>query len=106
MKVRMMKGHPQVCFEIDEIKNHGEWRSVVVYGTFEEIRDEAEKWEALRGFAARMLPVKVSESARPPLHTALREHHRPEIHRTIVYRINIEEMTGRYENSLDSAFDD
>jgi nitroimidazol reductase NimA-like FMN-containing flavoprotein (pyridoxamine 5'-phosphate oxidase superfamily) len=39
-KVEMMRANAQVCFEIDEYLAGGRWRSVIVQGTYEELRGE------------------------------------------------------------------
>jgi nitroimidazol reductase NimA-like FMN-containing flavoprotein (pyridoxamine 5'-phosphate oxidase superfamily) len=42
-KVEMMRENPQVCFETDDYER-GSWRSVIVDGTYEELRgDDAER---------------------------------------------------------------
>jgi hypothetical protein len=39
-KVEMMRRDPRVCFEIDEYQVNGSWRSVIVQGTYEELRGD------------------------------------------------------------------
>ncbi|WP_298733409.1 hypothetical protein [uncultured Chitinophaga sp.] len=29
MKISMMRKHPQVCFQVDEIEDYANWRSVI-----------------------------------------------------------------------------
>ena len=41
-KISMMRDNPQVCFEVDEYDN-GSWRSVIVDGTYEELRGDDAK---------------------------------------------------------------
>jgi uncharacterized protein len=41
-KVRLMRAHPDVCFEIEDITTPVHWRTVLVHGTFEELTEEAE----------------------------------------------------------------
>ena len=44
MKIQMMRHNPQVCFEVDEMIDFSNWKSVIVYGTFEELgKSEANK---------------------------------------------------------------
>jgi nitroimidazol reductase NimA-like FMN-containing flavoprotein (pyridoxamine 5'-phosphate oxidase superfamily) len=47
-KVEWMRSNPLVCLEIDEVKNHNHWSSVVVLGTYEELPDKAEYETARR----------------------------------------------------------
>lgn len=42
-KIEMMRKNPKVCFEVDDIKNIFSWKSVIAWGTFEEITDIAEQ---------------------------------------------------------------
>lgn len=42
-KVKWMRQNPRVCLQTDEIKDHGEWMSVIVNGTYEELHDPAER---------------------------------------------------------------
>jgi hypothetical protein len=39
-KVEIMRRDPRVCFEIDEYQLNGSWRSVIVQGTYEELRGD------------------------------------------------------------------
>lgn len=38
-KVAMMRANPDVCLQVEEIKSLTEWRSAVVWGRFEELRE-------------------------------------------------------------------
>lgn len=40
-KIEMMRANPNVCFEVDEYRSGGGWRSVIVEGVFEELDGEA-----------------------------------------------------------------
>ena len=37
-KIEILRTHPRDCIQVDEIENDFEWRSVIAFGTFEEIR--------------------------------------------------------------------
>src|SRR5215475_12620591 len=39
-KLDALRANPRVCLQVDEIKDSYHWRSVIAYGTFEEISDE------------------------------------------------------------------
>ena len=44
LKIQMMRNNPNVCFEIDWMKDMNNWKSVIAYGTFEELKgDDANK---------------------------------------------------------------
>ncbi len=40
LKIRMMRNNPNVCFEIDQMKDMNNWKSVIVNGTFEELKGD------------------------------------------------------------------
>lgn len=88
-KVQWMRANPKVCLEIEEIDGRDSWTTVVVFGRYEEIHHAEEEGEARRRaeqlFRARgqwWLPG----AARVPGH----DHHD-----VVVFRIQIEHMTGR-----------
>src|SRR4051794_7672401 len=47
-KVIMMRENNEVCFEVDEIYDLSNWKSVVAWGTFEELRGTQERQKALK----------------------------------------------------------
>ena len=51
-KTTMMRQNPQVCFEVDERRESGGWRSVIADGTYVEL-DEAGSEHALELLARR-----------------------------------------------------
>ena len=59
-KVAMMRNNPKVCFQVDEMKDMANWKSVIAWGNFEEINDEMERKEALHILSARRLPISSS----------------------------------------------
>ena len=38
LKLRMMRSHPSVCFEVDRMDGLSDWRSVIAMGTFSELQ--------------------------------------------------------------------
>jgi uncharacterized protein len=99
MKIEMMRKNPQVCFEVDEMKNFTNWKSVIVWGEYQELKDEHSRYYAMKLFVERVMHMKISETAIPPELSGERVHPRsPGNIKPIVYRIVIEEKTGRFEN--------
>jgi nitroimidazol reductase NimA-like FMN-containing flavoprotein (pyridoxamine 5'-phosphate oxidase superfamily) len=88
--VLAMRGHPQVCLEVDEIQNPRNWWSVVAFGRYEEL-SEASHW---RDHAWSLL-----QKARPnwwePGSEAPHSEGRVAAPPHLFFRINIEEVTGR-----------
>ena len=99
MKIRMMRKNPSVCFEVDEMKSFTNWKSVIAWGRYEEIKEEMEKYRAMKLFVDRMMHLKFSETAQLPEISEQRVHPRsPGVIKPVVYRIVISEKTGRFES--------
>lgn len=98
MKIDMMRKHPLVCFEVDEMKSFTKWKSVICRGEYQELTDERDRYYAMKLFVDSMLHLKLSETAKPPEITAQRVHtHSGGSIRPVIYRIVIFEKTGRFE---------
>ncbi len=97
LKIEMMRKNPHVCFQVDEIENMNKWKSVIIWGLYQELTDEKEKYEAMDTFVKRMMHLKISETAKPP-ETSIRLHTRsPGNIEMVIYKIIPEKKTGRYE---------
>ena len=90
LKIEWMRSNPKVCIEVDEIVDKFNWTTVLIFGRYEEIGDARQDAEARR--RAHELFRQRAEWWLPGLakSTAGDEHHIP-----IVYRIQIDKMTGR-----------
>lgn len=101
MKIDMMRQHPHVCFQVDEITNLTNWRSVILWGDYEEITDPKERFYAMKFLVSRLAHLQVSETAGvSQMHDEIAgEQKTGNIIRPIVYRIRISEKTGRFESS-------
>ena len=85
-KTRMMRANPDVCFEVDEYRGEtGSWRSVIAYGTYEEL-DGADRERALALLVERFRRPGVESRERPAA---------PEGVRPVAFRIRLKESTGR-----------
>lgn len=98
-KIEMMRKNPHVCFEVDELQSFTNWKSVLVWGQYEEIVNEEEQRNITEWFARSMLRIKPSETALLPELYDVRLHPRSEPAKTVIYRIVIEHMSGRYESN-------
>ena len=99
LKIRMMRKNPDICFEVDEMKSFTKWKSVIVWGRYQELTDERDRYNAMKLFVERMMHMKISETAVPPEIAEKRVHPRsPGNIKPIIYRIVITEKTGRFEN--------
>lgn len=98
LKIKMMRKNPKVCFEVESRESIRNWRSVIVWGKYDEIKTLQEQKKAMKILNDRLLPFSLSESLRPveymePPHQIEKEH------KPVVYRISVDEVTGRYEKT-------
>lgn len=89
-KVEMMRKNPKVCFQVEEVQDFFHWKSVVAWGTFEELKGDAAT------VAMRLLLSKFvgSEKRRSELEIDFAA----QLESAIIYRIKVEKSTGRFEN--------
>jgi uncharacterized protein len=92
-KIASLRKHPEVCFEVEQIRSMSDWRTVVARGTFEEVTQD--KDETMMDFIARL------HASGPPVartHDRHEEVHRHEgIVRPVLFRIHLDEISGRFE---------
>ena len=96
LKIQMMRKNPSVCFEVDHIENNKNWQSVITQGTYMEIIDERERYDAMKLFVDRLLKLKISTTAHPPEMAPERLRSSTSA-KPVIYRILLLEKTGRYE---------
>lgn len=117
LKIHIMRDNPNVCFEIDWVKDLSNWKSVIAFGTFEELEgSEANNgleilMEKIKSYLSKnFLPTKtqIKENINienfafqqsflsPFLHTINKQ-----ITNTVVYRIKINEVTGKFGNEVE-----
>ena len=96
LKISIMRKNPTVCFQVDTMKDMADWESVLLWGTFEELTKEEDKKAAVQSLMNRKLPLVSSETVKLspewPFHTGDFS-----TISGIIFRINIAEKTGRYE---------
>jgi nitroimidazol reductase NimA-like FMN-containing flavoprotein (pyridoxamine 5'-phosphate oxidase superfamily) len=99
MKVRLMRSNPDVCFQVDAIENMTNWRSVIVWGKYEELKTEKQQQAGMKIMTDRLLPFSTSETVRP----SHGHSHPPEVvekgFKAVAYRIKVIEKTGRFEKT-------
>jgi nitroimidazol reductase NimA-like FMN-containing flavoprotein (pyridoxamine 5'-phosphate oxidase superfamily) len=90
MKLHMMRANPHVCFEVDAMDSNGNWRSIVAWGTFEEIHSEPQRKAAMALLVAHIEP----RIGGPP---GASVHPKSTTAPVVLYRIKLTEKTGRFE---------
>lgn len=96
LKIDMMRSNPSVCFEVDQVTKMTDWKSVIVWGTFEELLDDNSRQAGIRIFSDRMKPFVASETLGPMMRQP--EPHPPHVGpKPIFFRIRVARKTGRFE---------
>ena len=90
LKLRMMRNHPTVCFEVDRVDGVSDWQSVIATGRFSEL-EAMEAELAMQLLRRRLAPLVPSATSRPDsrIHSSG--------HPWSVFRILLAERTGRFE---------
>jgi nitroimidazol reductase NimA-like FMN-containing flavoprotein (pyridoxamine 5'-phosphate oxidase superfamily) len=100
LKTEAMRAYPHVCFEVDDIRNMSNWQSVIAWGKFEELTEEAERKKAIKILFNRTLPVISSVTTHLGTTWPFYEEE-PEGIDGIFFRIRLEEITGKFEMSTE-----
>lgn len=103
MKINMMRKNPNICFQVDDLNDLSNWKSVVAWGTFEELHAGSERDKAVQTLINRNLPILHSETMHlSPLwpFTSTQDEHVE----GVIFRIYLTEKTGKFEKSLDGPF--
>lgn len=96
MKLGLLRKNPNVCFEVDAMINMANWQSVIVRGTFEELKDsDAEK--ACTILKNRVFPMMTSATVDGEQHEVESELDDSNRLKRVMYRISITQKTGRFE---------
>ena len=88
LKISALRDNPRACLQVDDIASDLNWRSVLVFGTFQEVRGASEKGAILNKLLENCPTLTPVESAiaidgGPPA--------------VIVYRLKIDKITGLAE---------
>jgi nitroimidazol reductase NimA-like FMN-containing flavoprotein (pyridoxamine 5'-phosphate oxidase superfamily) len=87
-KIEAMRANPRVCLQVDEIGDQLSWKSVLAYGTYQEITAAAERGRAL----ACLLPLFPQLTPVESLIAADAAAPDP-----VVFRVRVERVTGVME---------
>jgi uncharacterized protein len=82
-KIDAMRANSRVCLQVDEIKDAFHWRSVIAFGTYEEISDEERREEMLGKLFSRL-----------PHMTPVESRMSQGMSETILFRIKVAVITG------------
>lgn len=96
LKVQMMRENPNVCFEVEDLRHLPSWSSVIAQGKYEELHGDAAE-SALEQLVARLGASPPARSAMPGQGAGLWETGTRAERPGVVFRIVIEEKTGRID---------
>lgn len=96
MKLSLLRKNPNVCFEVDLMHDMANWQSVIIRGRFEELKDEAAE-KARTVLFNRVFPLMTSATVHGEHHKVDHELDDENRIKPIMYKIVIEEKTGRFE---------
>jgi uncharacterized protein len=85
-KLDSLRANPRVCLQVGEIKGSCNWRSVIAYGTFEEVSDQETQETILTKLYSRLPHMT-------PVESRLVKGEKG----TVVFRIKVEDVTGMAE---------
>ncbi len=96
-KLKILRKNPKVCFEVDIMTDMTNWKSVLVFGVFEELKDD-EAIEAKSVLFNRVFSLMTSSTIHGHEHDIngdkIDDSNREKL---LMYRIKIEKVTGRFE---------
>jgi nitroimidazol reductase NimA-like FMN-containing flavoprotein (pyridoxamine 5'-phosphate oxidase superfamily) len=93
-KIEIMRKHPHVCIQVEEVKDFFHWKSVIAWGRFEELKSE----EAAVAMRRLVKKLAIGEERRSDLEL----YFESQIESDIIYRIQVEKTTGRSEGDFES----
>lgn len=95
-KLKMLRKNPTVCFEVDMMTDMRNWQSVIVYGKFEELKDEKAK-KARDILFGRVFSLMTSSTIHAYGHEETGKIDDSTRIKHVMYRIKIKKVTGRFE---------
>lgn len=98
-KIGMLRKNPNVCFQVDIIDNLSSWRSVIVWGKYEELKNQKEQALAIKLLDDRFGPLHVSESIERPSAGIHPPQSVEKKKKAVYFRIPLDEATGRFEKA-------
>lgn len=95
-KLELLRKNPNVCFQVDSILNMANWQSVLVFGTFQELKGK-EAAKARAYLYDHVLPLMTSSTIHAHEHVVLSEVDDSNRIKPVMYKIKIKKKTGRFE---------
>lgn len=84
-KITALRANPRACLQVDEVEDEFNWRSVIAFGSYDEIVDADERDRILQQIVDRFPHFTPVESAMAQVEG---------IPQTVIFRLKIESVTG------------
>ncbi len=97
LKIKLMRKNPSVCFQVDSIESLSSWRSVLIWGNFEELKTPQSQKAAAKLLKDRFDPMTISSTLLQPKEEIGPPKVVEKKLKAIYFRIQIKEMSGRFE---------
>lgn len=95
-KLNILRKNQKVCFEVDTMTDMKNWQSVIIFGTFEELKNK--EAEQTREFLFnRIFPLSTSSTIHTEGSAGNGKVADNAKFKDILYRIKIKTVTGRFE---------
>lgn len=97
-KMELMRENPNVCFQVDLSCNLDNWQSAVIFGQFEELKDEPAT-KAREHLFSKVVPLMTSSAFHQHEHWEGVGHELSDQDRVkpLMFRIKVNEKSGRFE---------
>lgn len=97
LKIELLRKNPECCFEVDQMKSISNWKSVIAWGTFKELKG-VEADNAMEKITTKLLPLLPKEPSRASRMGPISDKRSStQLNNPIVYQIKLKVKTGRYE---------
>ena len=101
LKMNLMRKNPKVCFEVEEMHDMANWKTVIAWGDFEELKNDQERRQGMQLLVDRILPLISSATTHllPEWPFATSDVNKI---KGIVFRIHLKKKSGRFETNNSS----
>ena len=96
-KIEMLDKNPQVCFQVDDIENILNWKSVIAWGMYEKITGSTEMQQTMQKIIKHIMPAIGNIDGNPSHGITSNESDIGSDFDLILYKIRLVKKTGRYE---------
>lgn len=101
LKIDGMRQNPDVCFEVENLKDMANWQTVIAWGKFEELKESDEQNKALQLLLDRQLPIISSSTTHLGKSWPFTAAESGQIE-GIFFKVTLTKRTGKFESNSNS----